>query len=346
MYSILGKINSPDDVKALSKEELVFLCGEIRQELIETVSSNGGHLASNLGVVELSVALHSVFDCPKDSIIFDVGHQCYTHKLLTGRRESFKTLRKKGGIAGFPKPAESVYDTFIAGHSSTSLSTAIGLAKAKQISGDPSKVIALLGDGAFAGGMIYEAINSIDNTMTNLIVVLNDNEMSISKSVGSLARYLLRLRTNTKYSRFKKATQRILHKTPLIGPWIARTLLKWKSKLRRSFYGGTFFEEMGFNYIGTVDGHDLDEMCRIFQNARHLDGPILIHALTVKGKGFTPAEENPGAYHGVGQFDIEKGNPDISLADSFSNIFGKKLSETRSTTCRISIGVTVIKRYL
>lgn len=344
MHNILDTINSPSDLKALDEKELVLLCGEIRRELIETVSNNGGHMASNLGVVELTVALHKAFNCPQDSIIFDVGHQCYTHKLLTGRREKFDTLRKKDGISGFPKPLESPCDPFIAGHSSTSLSSAIGLARAKLLSGDNTKVIAVLGDGAFAGGMVYEAINSLDKSMTNLVVVLNDNEMSISKSVGSFARYLLRLRTNSGYSRFKKSIQHFVTHIPLIGNWIARTLLKYKSSFRRLMYGGTLFEELGFNYIGTVDGHDIDELCRILTNIEQLDGPILLHALTIKGKGFALAEENPGAYHGVGQFDLENGNPDISQADSFSNVFGNKLCGLAEKDERIC-AVTAAMKY-
>lgn len=344
MGELLSKINRTGDVKQLDNDQLPALCEEIREVLIETVSHNGGHLASNLGVVELTVALHRVFDFPNDSLLFDVGHQSYTHKLLTGRRDRFGTLRQKDGIAGFPKPGESDCDPFIAGHSSTSLSNAIGLARAKQLKGDASKVVAVLGDGAFANGMVYEAINNIDSSMKNLIVVLNDNSMSISKSVGSISGYLLRLRTATGYSRFKEFVQRVLEKTPLIGNWIARTLLKSKSFIRRHLYGGTLFEELGFNYVGTVDGHNVAELCRIMDNIRQIDGPILLHAITVKGKGFALAEENPGAYHGVGQFDLEAGNPDISQADSFSNVFGRKLCRLADNDLRIC-AVTAAMKY-
>lgn len=344
MYNQLDNINTPHDLKALDLPALEELCAEIRQEMIDVVSANGGHLASNLGVVELTVALHKVFDCPSDAILFDVGHQCYTHKLLTGRRNQFATLRKKGGLSGFPRPSESEYDPFIAGHSSTSLSDAIGLVRAKQLRGDNSKTIVILGDGAFANGMVYEAINNIDSSMQNLIVILNDNTMSISKSVGSISRYLMHLRTNASYSRFKKAVSRFLGKLPLVGKWIASTLLKWKSTFRRLLYGGTLLEELGFNYVGPVDGHDLDELCRLLTNVKQLEGPVLVHALTVKGKGFAFAEENPGAYHGVEKFDVEIGNPDISFADSFSNVFGKKLCDLADYDPQIC-GVTAAMKY-
>ncbi len=325
MESLLDRIQSPSDVKQLNSDQLEALCGEIRTLLIDTISHTGGHLASNLGVVELTVALHRVFDCPRDSIVFDVGHQCYTHKLLTGRQAHFDHLRKRGGPAGFPKPSESDCDPFIAGHSGTALSSALGLARAKQLAGDESKTIAIIGDGSFVNGMAYEAINNLDKTLKNLIVVLNDNEMSISKSVGTLAEYLLYLRTDYNYSHFKQTIQNVLLKIKVVGPWIADKLLKSKSAIRRSIYKGTLFEELGFNYVGPVDGHDLGDLCRILENVRQLEGPVLLHVITVKGKGFALAEENPGAYHGVGKFDLEHGNPDISLADSFSNIFGKRL---------------------
>lgn len=344
MDTILQKINETGDIKQLDTSQLAPLCDEIRHVLIDTVSQNGGHLASNLGVVELTVALHKVFDMPNDSLIFDVGHQSYTHKILTGRKEQFETLRQRDGIAGFPKPSESNCDPFIAGHSSTSLSAAIGLVHAKQFQGDNSKVIAVIGDGAFSNGMVYEAINNLDKSMKNLIVVLNDNSMSISKSVGSVSGYLLRLRTNSGYSRFKKFVQRFLSGIPLIGNWIARGLLNSKSFIRRHLYGGTLFEELGFNYVGTVDGHNLDELLHLLSNVKQMDGPILVHAITVKGKGFALAEENPGAYHGVGQFDLERGNPDISNADSFSNVFGKKLCDIADSDTRIC-AVTAAMKY-
>ncbi len=345
MADILDKIGSSSDVKKLNKREMLQLCDDIRSTLTETVSKTGGHLASNLGTVELTVALHRIFDCPSDSIIFDVGHQSYTHKLLTGRRKSFETLRSKDGLAGFPKPSESECDPFIEGHSSTSISSAIGLARANLIrKNTKSKVIAVIGDGAFTGGMVYEAINNIDKSLTNLVVILNDNSMSISKSVGAVARYLLRLRSGVKYSNFKRNVQTALEKTPVIGKPIANTLLKSKSAIRRAMYDGTFFEEMGFHYLGPVDGHDLDELIRILKNIKDLEGPILLHTITTKGKGFAPAEENPGAYHGVGQFDLEDGNPDISLADSFSNAFGQKLNKLAQKDSKIC-AITAAMKY-
>ncbi|MEA5051332.1 MAG: 1-deoxy-D-xylulose-5-phosphate synthase [Oscillospiraceae bacterium] len=341
---LLEKIGAPADVKKLNEKQLPALCDEIRGVLIDTVSKTGGHLASNLGTVELTVALHRVFDCPRDDILFDVGHQCYTHKLLTGRQEAFSTLRQENGLSGFPKPYESECDPFIVGHSSTAMSSAIGLARAKLLRGDPSKVIAVVGDGSFAGGMVYEAINSIDENLKNLIVVLNDNSMSISKSVGTIPSYLLRLRTGTAYSNLKKRVQTALEKMPVIGPPIRDALLTSKSFIRRAVYDGTLFEELGFHYLGPVDGHDVLELCRILGNIRNLDGPILLHAITVKGKGYAPAEENPGAYHGVGHFDIEEGNPDISLSDSYSNEFGKALCDLGGTDARIC-AVTAAMKY-
>lgn len=345
MANILDRIDGSADVKKLNNKELLELCGEIRELLTETVSKTGGHLASNLGTVELTVALHKAFDCPDDSIIFDVGHQSYTHKLLTGRREAFSSLRSKDGMAGFPKPAESDCDPFIEGHSSTSISSAIGLAKANLLRKNTrSKVVAVIGDGSFTGGMVYEAINNIDKSLSNLVVILNDNSMSISKSVGAVARYLLRLRSGVKYSNFKRNVQTALEKTPLIGKPIANTLLKSKSAIRRAMYDGTFFEEMGFHYLGPIDGHDLPLLTKILNNVKGLDGPILLHVITTKGKGFAPAEENPGAYHGVGQFDLEEGNPDISLADSFSNVFGQKLNKLALKDSRIC-AVTAAMKY-
>ncbi len=326
MSNVLNRINGPEDVKKLSMQELAQLCDDIRGTLVEVVSENGGHLASNLGMVETTVALHRVFDCPTDSFVFDVGHQCYAHKLLTGRRERFSTLRREGGLSGFTRPSESPYDMFVAGHASTSVSSAIGLARAKQLSGEGGKVVAIIGDGAFGGGMVFEAVNNIDNSMKNLVVILNDNKMSISKSVGSVSRYLLRLRTGAKYSKLKERVKLGLEKTA-VGRGIAERIRRSKSRIRRSIYNGTLFEELGFNYVGPIDGHDLDELVRIFSNVKKLERPTLVHVITTKGKGFTLAEENPGAYHGVGSFDLDKGNPDISTADSFSNTFGRRLCE-------------------
>lgn len=346
MGNLLNSISSPKDLKKLSEQQLLSLCREIREVLIDTVSQNGGHLASNLGVVELSVALHSIFDSPKDNFIFDVGHQSYVHKLLTGRVEEFSTIRTEGGLAGFPKPSESDHDPFVEGHCGTALSSAIGLAKAKLIKGDDSKTIVIMGDGSFTNGMIYEAVNNIDTSLKNLIVVLNDNSMSISKSVGSVARYLLKLRTNSGYARLKGRVETALKSVPVVGDGIAKVLMASKSFARRIIYDGVLFEELGFRYIGPVDGHDLPALIDLFKELSTGDtpGPMIIHAITSKGKGFHLAEENPGAYHGVGSFDLEKGNPDIAESDCFSNVFGKKLEELAAEDERIC-AVTAAMKY-
>lgn len=344
MQRILDTIKQPSDLKELDAEQVLKLCEEIRTELINTVSENGGHLASNLGVVELTTTLLRCFDVPADSIIFDVGHQSYVYKLLTGRTEQFHTLRKKDGISGFPRPYESDYDTFTSGHSSTALSSAVGLARAKQLNDDDSKVIAIIGDGAFGGGMVYEAMNTIDKTLTNLIVILNDNSMSISKSVGGLSQYLLRLRTDVGYTNTKKKVRSALEKTPLVGNYLSSAITKSKAAFRRSLYDGRLFEDFGFNYVGPVDGHDIFELNRLFKNIRGIEGPLLIHVNTVKGKGFALAEANPGAYHGVGKFNTLDGNEDISIADSFSNVFGRKLAEVSSEN-RDICAVTAAMKY-
>lgn len=344
MQNLLKNINCPADVKTLDKQLLPELCTEIRTVLLDTISETGGHLASNLGAVELTVAMHRVFDAPQDSIVFDVGHQCYAHKLLTGRCEQFKTLRQKGGLSGFPKPEESPYDLFVVGHSSTSLSSAVGLARAKQLRGDDSKTIAVIGDGAFANGMIYEAINNIDESLKNLIVVLNDNKMSIGKSVGAVSSLLFKMRTNRSYSETKRFANSVLRRIPLIGAPIANFIHRMFSGMRRAIYGGTFFEELGFRYVGPVDGHDLDELCRLFENIKSFDGPLLIHAVTTKGAGYYKAEVNPGNYHGVGSFDVEYGSPEITATESFSNVFGKTLKQLGDADERI-IAVTAAMKY-
>jgi len=343
-YTVLPRISCPFDLKNLSIGELLTLCDEIRDEMIHVVSKNGGHLASNLGVVELTVALHTVFNAPEDSFVFDVGHQCYTHKLLTGRFSEFSTLRKKDGIAGFPRPDESKYDLFVAGHSSQSLSAAVGLARAKKMNGDKSKVIVIVGDGAFAGGMIYEAINGIDASLDNLIVVLNDNKMSISKSVGSLSRYLLRLRTDEGYNRTKKKVQIILEKFPIIGRSVAKYLMRIKTYFRHAFFDGDFFEALGFNYVGALDGHNLVDLIEIFVNLKTVSSPTLVHVITSKGRGYEKAEQNPGAYHGIGSFNIETGEPIKSGQESFSNVFGHIICEAGYGDNRIC-AVTAAMKY-
>ena len=330
MSNLIDNIKAPEDVKKLTASQRKQLCSEIRERMVEVVSRNGGHLASNLGVVELTVAILCAFDVPSDTVLFDVGHQCYPFKMLTGRLNEFDSLRKENGLAGFPKPCEGPYDPFIEGHASTSIAQAIGLATAKKASGDRSKTIAVIGDGALTGGLAFEALNNINTDLKNLIIVLNDNSMSISKSVGRVSQYLMGLRNSENYLNLKGSVKKVLEAVPLIGQPAEELITNLKTTFRRGLFDGTLFEEFGFNYVGPIDGHDLVEMSKIFsQLNRTANGPYLVHIITQKGKGYPLAEENPGAYHGVGSFDLEKGNPDISLANSFSNTFGREL-------CRIA----------
>lgn len=324
----------------MSKQELELLCAELRHFLIDQVSKTGGHLSSNLGTVELTVALFYAFDFDRDVVVWDVGHQSYTYKILTDRFSRFDTLRQKGGISGFPAPSESKYDAFIAGHGNTSLSAAIGIARAKKIKNEPGYVIVVIGDGAFTGGMVYEGFNNIDDTLDNLIVVLNDNKMSISKNVGSVARYLTSLRTSPGYSHAKKTVEDILGKTPLIGKPLRNTIVASKSLVRRAVYSSTFFEDLGLQYIGTMDGNNIYELADLFRNIQLKKGPMIIHLETVKGKGYKPAEENPGAFHGVSAFDyLHLDDPDNAPSDSFSNVFGQnlvELAQNNSSICAIT----------
>lgn len=326
-YVYLDKIQATGDVKNLPQQELPLLCEDIRSFLIESVSATGGHLSSNLGVVELTVALHRALNLPQDKILFDVGHQCYTHKLLTGRRAGFAQLRQRDGISGFPAPQESECDTFIAGHGSTALSTAIGVARAKKIKGEPGKVVAIIGDGAFTGGMVYEGMNNV-STLNNLIVVLNDNKMSISKNVGQMANYLTKLRTDPKYFHAKARMETALEKIPAVGSELVKVLQEGKKLIRRGIYHSTMFEEMGFQYIGPVDGHDVLELTRILTNLSEQYSPVFLHIVTRKGKGLKQAEENPGEFHSVSAFDLDHlTNPEMSPKDSFSTRFGTRLAE-------------------
>ncbi len=336
--SLLDKINSPDDVKALDRDEIEPLCLEIRNKIIETVAQNGGHLASNLGVVELTVAFHRIFNSPHDQIVFDVGHQCYTHKLLTGRREQFSTLRTEGGLSGFPKPSESNHDPMIAGHSSTSISAAGGLASAKQLKGDDGYVVAVIGDGALTGGLAYEGLNNAGRTRKRLIVVLNDNKMSISKNVGSIARYLAVIRTKNSYIKFKTALSKGVRKIPLVGKKINEVLFKSKNALKSAIYKSTLFEDMGFVYIGPVDGHNEALLERTFNIACSMEKPVLIHMCTVKGHGYRPAELKPKIFHGLSGFDVDSGDP-IPSGATFSNIFADALcgfAKEDETICAIT----------
>lgn len=337
-YKLLSGIKSSSDVKKLSDEQLPELCTEIRDKLVETVSLNGGHLSPNLGVVELTVALHRCFNFPKDSIVWDVGHQSYTHKLLTGRYSQFHTLRLKGGLSGFPKKSESVYDDFDTGHSSTSISAAFGIANAKLLSGDQSHTIAVIGDGSFTGGLAFEAINNAGRFNKNFIVVLNDNKMSISKNVGAFPRYLATVRIRPWYIRVKGVTEKTLTRIPLIGKPAKKLLRRGKSGVKNLIYKNTLFDCFGFTYVGPIDGHNIYELERALKAAKKLNAPVLIHAVTKKGKGYQPAEDKPGEFHGIGQFDIDSGEP-ISSHKGFSAEFGKlmcQLAEKDRKICAIT----------
>lgn len=319
----LEQIKSPKDIKKLNISELNCLCDEIRKKLIQTVSKNGGHLASNLGVVELTVAMHYVFDCPNDSFLFDVGHQCYTHKLLTKRQDRFDTIRKEGGLSGFMNPSESEYDAFISGHSSNSFSAACGIAKANTMLKNDNYVVDVIGDGAMTGGMFFEAFNNAGNSNDKLIVIINDNEMSISKNVGSLHQYLNNIRSSTDYIKSKNIVKHKLNKIPVIGKSAEQLISKSKNLLKRVVYYGDMFESMGYVSFGPIDGHDLEHLIDTLNAAKEYNRPVIIHTCTVKGKGYDFAEEHPNDYHGVGSFDVSKGY--VANYDGFSNEFGKKL---------------------
>lgn len=343
-YPLLERIQAPGDVKLLAERDLPQLCEEIRQFLIQSVSSTGGHLSSNLGVVELTVALHRTLDLPQDKILFDVGHQCYTHKLLTGRRAGFAALRQKEGISGFPNPKESNCDTFIAGHGSAALSTAIGIARAKKIKNEPGKVVVIVGDGAFTGGMVYEGMNNVSK-LNNLIVILNDNKMSISKNVGQMANYLTKLRTDPKYFHAKAQMETMLDSIPLVGNALVKMLQGGKQLVRRGIYHSTMFEEMGFQYIGPVDGHDVIALEHMLTNLREQFAPIFLHVVTQKGKGLKQAEENPGEFHAVSSIDLNHlTDPELSPKDSFSTVFGSALAELGDQETRLC-AITAAMKY-
>jgi 1-deoxy-D-xylulose-5-phosphate synthase len=324
---ILDKVNYPEDIKKLNTNEIKLLCEEIRCFLIDNVSKTGGHLASNLGVVELSIALHKAFDMPKDKIIWDVGHQTYVHKILTGRKTQFSTLRKYGGLSGFPKPNESEYDIFVTGHSSTSISASLGIARARDIKHEKYNVLAVIGDGALSGGVAFEALNDAGNSKTNLIVVLNDNEMSISQNVGSLSAYLGRLRTNPNYINFRDDVETLVKKIPSIGDTLFNKTHKFKESLKYFFIQGMLFEELGFKYVGPIDGHNIEKLTDAFERAKKINGPVLIHVLTKKGKGYTHAENKPEIFHSVGIFEIETGEKSGGSNINYSMVFGEEISK-------------------
>ena len=333
-YEILEKIKSPGDVKALDEEQLGELCEEIRGKLIDIVSVNGGHLSSNLGVVELTVALHRVFDCPSDSIVFDVGHQSYTHKMLTGRYDRIDTIRREGGLSGFPKRSESDCDAFNAGHASTSISAALGIAEAKQLKGDQSYTIAVIGDGSLTGGMAYEGLNNAGRHQKNFIVILNDNRMSISRNVGAMARYLGSIRMQPWYLRLKSSTERVLMKIPLLGRPMASVIKRSKTKVKHVIYRRTLFDKLGLSYYGPVDGHNMEELTNALNAVKSSKNSAFLHVVTKKGKGYKFAEEDSSSYHGVGSFNIDTGEP-ISNKENFSGVFGRKLCELAESDDKI-----------
>ena len=334
-YEILSRINRPEDLKALSYPELSLLSDEVRDFLITHVSETGGHLASNLGTVELTLALHRVFDSPKDSIVWDVGHQSYTHKIVTGRKDRFFSLRKAGGLSGFPRPSESVHDAFLVGHSSTSISAAYAISCANRLSGNDAYAIAVIGDGAFTGGMAYEAMNNAGRSRNRLIIVLNHNDMSITKNVGAFARYLSTIRAKPGYLKLKDHTEWLLDHLPFLGKRIKRALRSSKSMLKYLLYHATFFEELGFAYFGPVDGHNQKALEQVLLRAKDLNAPAVIQIETVKGKGYPFAEKDPLNYHGVSPFNVETGNGFSSSSLTFSDVFGGALLELGRKDARI-----------
>lgn len=332
---ILETIHAPADVKALPAEQLPQLCQEMRDFLVQSVSETGGHLASNLGAVELTVAIHRVFDTASDRLVFDVGHQCYVHKALTGRQELFSTLRQFGGLSGFPKPHESIHDAFIAGHASNSVSVALGMAHARTLQKQDYSVLALIGDGALTGGLAYEGLNNAGNSGEPLIVILNDNGMSIDSNVGAMPAHLSNLRSRSSYYHFKKWYRGLFGKEPVKNP-LYRFSHKVKTTLKKGLWPGSiWFEDMGFTYLGPVDGHDLTRLCDTLTWAKELGRPVLVHVNTVKGKGYSFAEENPGKFHGIAPFDPATGKLKKKAGENFSAVFGKALEEYAAEDSRV-----------
>lgn len=333
---MLESINGPEDVKKLNGEELTQLAGEIREFLIQKISCTGGHLASNLGVVELTIALYRAFDLPADKVIWDVGHQSYTHKILSGRKDDFDGLRQHGGLSGFPKRKESPFDSFDTGHSSTSISAGLGMALGRDALGEDYSVVSVIGDGALTGGMAYEALNNTSRVKKNFIIVLNDNNMSISENVGGMSKYLSNLRADQGYNDLKKSVVKSLSKIPRIGGDLVNTLLRTKNSIKQFLVPGMWFENMGITYLGPVDGHDVKGLVKIFREAKKLDHAVLIHVITKKGKGYKPAEKNPSAFHGVEPFDIETGKPLAKkLYPSYTDVFSKEICRLAQENLRI-----------
>lgn len=322
---MLEKIKKPNDIHKIALADFPALADEIRQFLIESVSRTGGHLASNLGVVELTMALHNVLDLPKDKIIWDVGHQAYTHKILTGRKEGFARLRMEGGMSGFPKRKESPCDAFDAGHSSDSISAGLGYVRARDLSGDNYYVVSVIGDGALTGGMAYEALNNAAELKTNFIIILNDNNMSISRNVGGMSSYLSALRTAESYTGMKLSVTKTLKKVPKVGTALVDTVRKTKSSIKQLIIPGMLFENMGLTYLGPVDGHNMRQMMKLFNEAKRVEGPVIVHVLTEKGRGYRPASLHPDRFHGTGPFDIKTGKP---LADKKGLTYTEVFSNT------------------
>ncbi len=338
MGKYLDRIHSPQDLKEMGDGELPLLCDEIRQTVIETVSNNGGHLASNLGVVELTVALASVFDPPKDTVVWDVGHQSYPYKLLTGRYPQFSSIRKEGGLSGFPCREESRFDAFTTGHSSTSISSALGISEANDLQGKDGYVVAVIGDGALSGGLAYEGLNNAGRLHRNLIVILNDNNMSISRNVGSMARYLTYIRTKPGYIKIKNNLDSSLQKLPVIGKIVSAALRHVKRSIKKLFYNSTIFEDFGFAYYGPFDGHNIRELRETLESAKLIQKPVLLHVRTYKGKGYQYAEQDPSIYHGLSGFDVSTGDTG-EKSQSFSDVFGQtlcSLAEKDDTICAIT----------
>lgn len=340
MYNVLDKVNNVKDLKKLNTKELPDLCSDIRSFLVDKISKTGGHLAPNLGVVELTVALHYVFNSPNDKLIFDVGHQCYVHKILTGRKNKFTTLRKLNGLSGFPKTRESLHDIFNTGHSSTSISSAIGVAVANKLDKKDDYTIAVIGDGALTGGLAFEGLNNADIKDTNLIVILNDNQMSIAPSVGGLSNHLNKIRSNKIYTGSKQKIKKFLFRIPVIGKTIA-SLIEWfKNSFKQMLLpSSVLFEQFGFTYLGPVDGHNIDDLIEFCERAKNLRKPVLVHVITQKGKGYAPAEKNPDAFHGIGPFDKITGKPLKHNKSSYSDIFGETLCSIAKQNEKI-IGIT------
>lgn len=348
---MLEKIQKPNDIKKIPADQLPALAEEIREFIIESLSKTGGHLASNLGVVELTIAMHRVFNLPKDKLIWDVGHQSYTHKILTGRKDGFETLRREGGISGFPKRSESDCDVFDTGHSSTSISAGVGYVRARELKKENYSVVSIIGDGALTGGMAYEALNNAASLKSNFIIVLNDNEMSITENVGGMSSYLSGLRTASAYTDFKMDVTKALNRIPGIGPGMVDAMRKTKSSIKQIIIPGMLFEDMGLTYLGPVDGHNIPQLIKTFQEAKRFEGPILVHVLTQKGRGYEPAMRHPARFHGADPFDVKTGLPvgksNPTYTDVFSTVMrkmGDRRKDVAAVTAAMMTGVG-LKRF-